>query len=191
MFDADMKNSVSYHLNKYVNMSPAYINKGSTYKVFKKKLKTEKFIYDSGSDYDAQTKKIIDACKAFVKGVGFSWKFLGSIPEIDELDAYVYGKNKSLEEYLTEVGFDLSEVEEGTFLPRFLGGVFSANRWGATGLPLEIHGNYLDVPYNPGEPPLYEGWATRNVIRWYPDGYEYRDNDHNEDIKMCVFELEK
>ncbi len=199
MFDAEMTNSVTYHLNNYLNnTTPVFVNKGTTYKVFKKKLSTNSIIY--GADYTEPVQtygrvpgtyittyvftKVDEnrsAFEALARGAGFdvSGETNKAIIEADAIANYVYSKNKTLREFLTEVGFDLSDIY-GDIL--FLRGYMS-EKWG-----VKICGNRMDEHYGLNRDEFGRSFFASDNIEWM--AAEDRKTS-SRTVQLCMFELDK
>ncbi len=114
MFDAEKSYSVTYHLNKYLNMSPVFTDKGKISKTYKKQLKT--VTVNKG-----ETQKwYYDTCVDLMKGAGFDFNTggdfgFGTLAGGMDLIVYVLEKDMSLKDYLSEVGFDTSGIDDDTF----------------------------------------------------------------------------
>ena len=198
MFDADLDSSVANHLNKYLEISPVFVNKGSTYKVFKKKLSTNSVYYGANYTKPVQTYGRVPGTyittyvftkadenrsvfEALARGAGFE-PTMGPHKVICDADAianYVYSKNKTLREFLTEVGYDLSNIYGDVF---FLRG-FMSEKWGVI-----IDGNRMDEHYGLKRDEFGNSFFAFNNISWM--AAEDRNTSSNT-VQLCMFELDE
>ena len=194
MFDTELKDSVATHLNDYVNISrTTFLNKGKCSLTFKKNLKTASVKY--GSNYFqnwtwTEGEKFRATCWDMVHGAGFNaqwttyWPYddyeMLTILEAEDLANHMRANGLVLGEYLKEVGFDLSEIEEGTlFLTYFYDrkGFFLKAR----GIDLNqrcTKGYDDNISWNPQE--YLISWDTGQI-----------GGPADLELKFCMFELDK
>ena len=178
MFDAEMKDSVAYHLNEYLNNSPIiFVNKGTISKPYKKKLKVVTVNKGGNMQFYYNT------CVELMKISGFDYQEkqgnVGwtSIPEFSDLTDYVHIKGVSMRDYLSEMGFDTSEIDDNTMFITGFARYYNIYYFNdAMRQKILLSGNYCNKVYGTDHDHSYD-----NAHLW----------SGMDELKLCFFEQDK
>lgn len=197
MFDEDCADSVTSHLIHYQNsFRTTFINKGQCSINFKNTLKSYPINWEG--DFDS----IMIALMEIEFGAGYENRNPNDSPcwwntdypvNIEDLCDYVFEKGKTLREFLSEVGFDLSGINENAFL-------YAVSNWAPfmwhetdysliSGKEISINGFSFDGIMTKPDP--WHHVDMDRCYKWYDHQMDEETLKSLKDMEIFSFEIAK